>query len=151
MAPATRANAVNDDGSVIVGFRQDQLTGERTAAKWVNGVPELILTDTGDFNGEAQAVSADGNTIVGGGYQFGDPRMDLAKRRRCAPDRHGATMATTKAVSVALGVSDDGKTVIGFARKGINTRAFIWRQGSDASYLDTLRLSTEWSFQKAGL
>ena len=57
--PATRANAVNADGSVIVGW-QDQPTGERTAAKWVNGVEELILTPSGGFNGEAQAVSADG-------------------------------------------------------------------------------------------
>ena len=50
--PATRANAVNADGSVIVGW-QDQPTGERTAAKWVNGVEELILTPSGGFNGEA--------------------------------------------------------------------------------------------------
>ena len=61
----TRANAVNADGTVIVGW-QDQLTGERTAAKWVNGVEELILTQDGSLNGEAQAVSADGNAIVGG-------------------------------------------------------------------------------------
>ena len=40
---AARANAVNADGSVIVGW-QDQPSGERTAAKWVNGVEELILT-----------------------------------------------------------------------------------------------------------
>jgi uncharacterized membrane protein len=58
--PATRANAVNGDGSVIVGW-QDQLDGQRTAAKWVNGVEELILTPSGGFNGEAQAVSADGS------------------------------------------------------------------------------------------
>ena len=58
---AARANAVNADGSVIVGW-QDQPTGERTAAKWVNGVEELILTPDGGLNGEAQAVSADGRT-----------------------------------------------------------------------------------------
>ena len=68
--PASRANAVNADGSVIVGW-QDQLNGERSAAKWVNGVEELILTPTGRLNGEAHAVSADGNTIVGEGYDFG--------------------------------------------------------------------------------
>ena len=54
--PATRANAVNADGSVIVGW-QDQPTGERTAAKWVDSgtgyVEELILTPSGGFNGEA--------------------------------------------------------------------------------------------------
>ena len=48
----TRANAVNADGSVIVGW-QDQPTGERTAAKWVKGVEEVLLTPDGSFNGEA--------------------------------------------------------------------------------------------------
>ena len=67
----TRANAVNADGSVIVGW-QDQPTGERTAAKWVKGVEEVLLTRDGSFNGEAHAVSADGNTIVGGSYALGD-------------------------------------------------------------------------------
>ena len=79
--PATRANAINADGSVIVGW-QDQPTGERTAAKWVNGVPELILTPSGGFNGEAMAVSADGNIIVGGNYNLGAKRLDLARWKR---------------------------------------------------------------------
>lgn len=52
--PATRANAVNASGNVIVGW-QDQPTGERTAAKWVYSgtgyVEELILTTGGGFNG----------------------------------------------------------------------------------------------------
>src|SRR5215467_7857541 len=52
--PATRANAINADGSVVVGW-QDQLTGERTAAKWVNGVPELITNEDASLNGEAHA------------------------------------------------------------------------------------------------
>jgi uncharacterized membrane protein len=134
--PATRANAVNADGSVIVGW-QDQLTGERTAAKWVNGVPELILTDTGDFNGEAQAVSADGNTIVGGGYQFGDLAWIWRNGEGVRPIGM-SNNGHNKGSFTALGVSDDSKTVIGFVRKGINTRAFIWRQGSGASYVDTL-------------
>jgi uncharacterized membrane protein len=134
--PATRANAVNDDGSVIVGW-QDQLTGERTAAKWVNGVPELILTDAGDFNGEAQAVSADGNTIVGGGYQFGDLAWIWRNGEGVRPIGM-SNNGHNKGSFTALGVSDDSKTVIGFVRKGINTRAFIWRQGSGASYVDTL-------------
>ena len=49
---ATRANAVNDDGSVIVGW-QDSRTGLRAAAKWVNGVEELILARTaGQWRGD---------------------------------------------------------------------------------------------------
>ena len=66
----SRANAVNADGSVIVGW-QDQQTGERVAAKWVNGVEEIILTPAGGFNGEALAVSGDGKSIVGTNYNWG--------------------------------------------------------------------------------
>jgi uncharacterized membrane protein len=130
--PATRANAVNRDGSVIVGW-QDQLTGERTAAKWVNNVPEFILSDSGEFNGEALAVSADGNTIVGGGYQFGEFAWIWRNGQGMTP-----IGMTNKGSFVALDVSDDGKTVVGFVRKGFNERAFIWRQGRGMSFLDTL-------------
>ena len=56
-ATAARANAVNADGSVIVGW-QDQMDGQRTAAKWINGVEAIIVTANGNFNGEALAVSA---------------------------------------------------------------------------------------------
>ncbi len=58
--PATRANAVNDSGNVIVGW-QDQLNGERSAAMWVDSIPQLILSPDGSLNGEAQAVSGDGD------------------------------------------------------------------------------------------
>ena len=97
----TRANAVNADGSVIVGW-QDQLSGQRTAAKWVNGVEELILTPSGGFNGEAQAVSADGNTIVGGGYDFGSsawiwrPKQGVTTARDDRRERAGRLPRATR-------------------------------------------------------
>ena len=130
--PATRANAVNADGSVIVGW-QDQPTGERTAAKWVNGVEELILTPSGGFNGEAQAVSADGNTIVGGGYNFGSKRLDLASETGRSADRderHGTSTVSP------LDVSDDGKIVVGLRREGHDgqQRAFLWRRGKGTPF-----------------
>jgi len=123
--PATRANAVNADGSVIVGW-QDQLSGERTAAKWVNGVEELILTPSGGFNGEALAVSADGNTIVGGGYN----QRDGAWIWRPAT---GVERIWDRGKSLTLlDVSDDGKTAVGFTREGAHgghERALLWRDG----------------------
>ncbi len=124
--PATRANAVNADGSVIVGW-QDQLNGERSAAKWVNRVPELILTDTGALNGEAQAVSADGKTIVGGGYAFGHPAWIWHDGIGVSPIG-GGKQGTRKRTYVALGVSDDGRMVVGFVHGGrFKERAFLWR------------------------
>ncbi len=138
--PATRANAVNADGSVIVGW-QDQLTGERTAAKWVNTVPELITNDDGSLNGEAHAVSADGKTIVGENYGYtggGSPAWMWREGKGVSPI--GVSIyGTNKGNFTALDVSDDGKIVVGFIRKGqLLERAFVWRSGKGASYLDTL-------------
>jgi len=125
--PSSRANAVNDDGSVIVGW-QDQPTGLRTAAKWVNGVEELILTPSGAFNGEAQAVSADGNAIVGGGYD------NLGRGAWIWRPATGVQLIGKQRTVgyTALDVSDDGKTAIGFTsegKQGRQQRAFIWRDG----------------------
>jgi uncharacterized membrane protein len=134
--PATRANAVNGDGTVIVGW-QDQLTGERTAAKWVNRVPELILTDSGDLNGEAHAVSVDGRTIVGDGYQQGNLAWiwrDGIGVRSIGIGNHGHDRGRF----VALDVTDDGKVAIGSVEKGFNLRGFIWREGKGAAFLDSL-------------
>ena len=131
--PATRANAVNADGSVIVGW-QDQPTGERTAAKWVNTVPELILTADGAFNGEAHAVSADGGTIVGGGYNnFGPEAWIWGASTGVTP----IGMSTNGESFTALDVSDDGNIVVGFVRKGqFLESGFIWRDRKGPFRLD---------------
>jgi uncharacterized membrane protein len=127
---ATRANAVNADGSVIVGW-QDQFTGERTAAKWVNGVEELILTPDGSFNGEAHAVSADGNTIVGGNYGFlGHDAWIWQPATGVQPIGLPSPESFT-----ALDVSDDGRTVVGFTS---HNRSFIWRANKGTFYFKNL-------------
>jgi len=123
---ASRANAVNGDGTIIVGW-QDQFSGERVAAKWVNGVEELILTQDGSINGEAMAVSADGNTIVGGNYGYlGHDAWiwhpDTGVQPIGRPSRESFT---------ALDVSDDGQTVVGFTS---HSRPFVWREGKGTFY-----------------
>ena len=134
-ATYSRANAVNADGNVIVGW-QDQLSGERTAAKWVDGVEELILTASGGFNGEAMAVSADGQTIVGGGFNFGRGAWiwHAGTGVRSIGARGGDGRFT------ALDVSDDGNVVVGFIRRlrfGFPAqRGFIWNEGEGATNLD---------------
>lgn len=125
----SRANAVNADGSVIVGWR-DQLTGERTAAKWVNGVEQLILTQDGAFNGEALAVSANGRAIVGASYAFAGRQawiwLDGEGVRPIGGNSGGEW--------VAVDVTNNGKIVVGFVR---GADAFIWKKGSGASTLLT--------------
>ena len=118
---STRANAVNADGSVIVGW-QDLETGVRVAAQWINGVEELILTRNGGYNGEAQAVTADGKTIVGGGYKLTNDAWIWQEGVGVKPiglPGHGRL--------TALHISDDGKIVVGFSG---NDHAFIWQKGT---------------------
>ena len=103
----TRANAVNADGSVIVGW-QDQLNGQRTAAKCGEGREEGITPD-GRLNGEARAVSADGNTIVGEGYALGQDAWIWQ------PQIGGVRPIYGQGSLTALDVSDDGKVVVGFS------------------------------------
>ena len=132
--PATRANAVNGDGNVIVGW-QDQPTGERSAAKWVNTVPELILTPDGELNGEAHAVSADGQTIVGGGFRFGSAAWIWHAGTGIRP-----IGSRNVGRFLASDVSDDGKVVVGFITRlhlGFpSRRGFIWREGMGVTSLE---------------
>ena len=131
--PATRANAVNADGSIIVGW-QDQLDGTRTAAKWVNTVPELILTPGGGLNGEAHAVSADGRTIVGERYNLGSKAWIWRVRNGV---KSIGILSGIDGDFTALDVSDDGRVVVGFIRKGqFSQSGFIWAHGKGANYLD---------------
>ncbi len=131
----SRANAVNADGNVIVGW-QDQLDGQRTAAQWVDGVEELILTPSGGFNGEALAVSADGQTIVGVGYNLS--RAAWIWRAGTGVRSIGARGGDGR--FTALDVSDDGKVVVGFIRRlryGFPAqRGFIWTEGEGTTTLE---------------
>lgn len=127
----SRANAVNSDGSVIVGW-QDQPSGERTAAKWVNGTEEIILTDDGQFNGEALAVSQDGKAIAGTGYSFGGHQAWVWR------DGDGVTaIGRNGGEQTALGVTNDGRLVVGFALWGKNEEAWIWGRGNGIASLSS--------------
>jgi uncharacterized membrane protein len=61
---SSRANACNEDGTVVAGW-QDAQSGFRQGAVWKNGVQKLVTTTTGVPVGEAGAVSADGQWVVG--------------------------------------------------------------------------------------
>ncbi len=152
--PASRANAVNGDGSVIVGW-QDQLNGERSAAKWVDLVPEFILANDGSLNGEAMAVNSDGSAIVGGGYRFGPEAWIWRAATGVQPI--GTTGGVDKGFFTALDVSENGQIAVGFSRKGNRTRAFIWREGRGTTFLDKYLASRGivipegWSLRAASL
>lgn len=123
---SSRANAVSADGSVVVGW-QDEPTGTRSGAKWEDGLESFITDSNGNNVGEAGAVSADGNTIIGAA----NPNPYVWKAAT------GVTYITHPNASFsfkggATGVSGDGTKVIGFYRAfgapPMSGEGFIWTE-----------------------
>lgn len=65
---SSRANAVNGDGTYVVGW-QDQATGTRQGAAWLNGVQSLFTWTDPNLGllpcGEALTVNSDGSIVAG--------------------------------------------------------------------------------------
>ena len=123
---SSRADAVNADGSVIVGWDAAE-DGEWRGARWMNGVESVLATPDGPFLGSANAVSADGSVIVGGEAGKG-PTHNKAYVWTAA--RGGIVIGMLPsddqlAGAYAFAVSDDGRVVGGAS--GAQTRdAFLW-------------------------
>ena len=105
---STRANAINDDGTIIVGW-QDNDFGDRQGVYWKNGVQVHLQDNDGNPTGEAVSVTPDGKTIVG--FTMDNPFIwnetdGYTKITHPDPDFSGA----------AASITDDGKTVVGYFR-----------------------------------
>lgn len=105
---SSRANSVNSDGTIVVGW-QDNDYGDREGVYWKNGVQIALKDENNDPTGEAVAVTPDGNTIAG--FTFDNPFVwnattGYTKITHPNPDFSGG----------ASGITDDGKTVIGYFR-----------------------------------
>ncbi|MGH1518388.1 T9SS type A sorting domain-containing protein [Chryseobacterium sp. JK1] len=123
---SSRANAISAAGTVVVGW-QDEATGTRSGAKWIDGVESFITDNNGNNVGEAGGVSADGNTIIGAA----NPNPYVWNTVT------GLTYITHPNASFsfkggATGISADGSTVIGFYRAfgapPMSGEGFIWTQ-----------------------
>jgi uncharacterized membrane protein len=110
---ANRANAVNYDGSVIVGW-DDHSTGFRRGAYWLN--ESVIRVPAPDVNtlavGEALGVTSDGSTIVGQNWDAAGKkaawRLDTATGQQTllsdnTNDRSGAAGFVNDNTDVILG------------------------------------------------
>ena len=131
---ATRANAVNFDGTIIAGWQDDEV-GQRAGAMWVNGVESPVLTETGESVGEVQFVNGDGSVMVGNNYPYGTPNSGVWTAKR------GFT--TIEAPSTlfqlfAIDAADDGSVVVGLGRdRQGNPKGFIWTlNGSKFTWMD---------------
>lgn len=130
---STRANGVDLDGNVVVGW-QDSDTGFRQGAVWVDGVQELIFKTNGNRASEAYAVTNDGTFVTGidiGGF-FG---AGFAYRYNTVTDTYEAlpNLATGAQSRMAgIGITDDGAMIVG-GTWGVGPATFgtgiIWREG----------------------
>lgn len=139
---SSRANAVNADGSVIVGWQDDDF--DRFGVYWKNGVQTHIKDNNGENVGEVSSVTPDGKTMVGFNidrpyiWNETDGYLELTD-----PD--------PMSEGVATGISDDGKTMIGFFRPwgtgALTGDGFIWTKESGRidlnQYVSDLGYDTE--------
>jgi uncharacterized membrane protein len=127
----SRANAANSDGSVIVGWSENSSTGIWQPTVWsANGA--IVLATTKAFC-EAAAVNASGSIIVGQAYdESRDQRVaalwlksDYGWVREWLGSLPGTFAGYGQAMALAL--TDDGHTIVGFNRFDPNRSAgFIW-------------------------
>ena len=123
---SSRANDVSANGDVIVGW-DDDLTGARRGARWVDGVESLLDAPEGIFLGGAEAVTADGRVIVGG-----NAGNDFVRNRayRWTEARGGEIIGMLPnddplAGAYAFAVNGDGSVIVG-ASGASGRDAFVW-------------------------
>lgn len=131
---SSRANAISADGTVAVGWQDDDF-GDRFAVYWKNNVQNFILKNNNSFTGEGQAVTPDGGTIVGTAEEE-EGAFVWNQADGYTSIKHPDPMY----VGGASGVSDDGKTVIGYFRPwgapATSGEGFIWTKETGALNLN---------------
>ncbi|MBU3683704.1 MAG: hypothetical protein FGM39_06800 [Phycisphaerales bacterium] len=129
---ASRANACNANATVIAGW-QDSTSGARQGAVWINGVQQLITTQTGATLGEAGGVSADGTWIIGQGASsnsFRGWRWSQATGYQALPASPIPTLPRT----FPTAISADGSRILLFYRTqfppSTGGEGYMWINGT---------------------
>ena len=125
----SRANAVNFDGSVIVGW--DDSLFDRRGARWVNGVESLLADVPGNeiYMGSAEATTPDGLIVVGG--EAGMPGDEIYEEAYIWTEGQGGKLigklpgGGAFARAFAYAISDDGSLVAG-GSGGQFRLGFLW-------------------------
>lgn len=119
--------AVSTDGSTIVGVVEADNT-DYLAGQVRNGEFSVLEDLPGGENyAEANAVNADGTVVVGYGNMIVDTRnRQIATRWVNGVAEPLGYFPATFPLSIALGVSGDGNTVVGYSNTTTGLAAFIW-------------------------
>ena len=124
---SSRANAVSGDGTVIGGWDEAN-NGSRRAAIWLADGTELLILENPATNpigsGEVSGLSSDGTWASGIDTQNGQAfRWSAATGVELLGSIPGFSGAT------GMAISDDGKTVVGFAGIAFSgLTAIIWTE-----------------------
>lgn len=131
------ANAVSNDGSVVVG--NSQITGNSAAHayRWTQGSGMVDLGTLGGSNSYANGVSRDGNTVVGSSMIAGDAEEHAYRWTQGSGMTDLGTLGGT--VSFSYGVSGNGSIVVGMSQIADSSeRAFRWTQSTGMRDLNEL-------------
>jgi len=129
---SARANDVSDDGNVIVGERVHQ-SGLRESVIWINGIPDIYSTE---HSSSASAVADEGHVFAltdfaeNGGFM---KSMTHACYNPLVPGDALLLLTTDYPVpphsftgSLPIGISGDGKTIVGTSSIINNRVAVRW-------------------------
>lgn len=144
LTASSRASAISGDGSTVVGFYENDSTGERRPARWTNGgAAELFLGE--NAVGESLGANTDGSMIVGNSFDFAT-NMSVAFVHANGSTRLlgvlSEHMNNFLPQSLANAVSDNG-IVVGYSGGdpfwGDREEGFVWTEDagmvSVSSYL----------------
>ena len=143
---STRANGVSGNGRVVVGWEEDR-TGPRLGAKWVDGKEEFIKTPNGGAVGEASATNHDGSIIVGSNCDFFNPTPGpptgftwTAKDGvKCFPVERPRGLPPLAYRVLMEDVSEDGRVIGGAYSFGLDSESLVWFDGEPFFLKDYLR------------
>jgi probable HAF family extracellular repeat protein len=134
---STRANNVSGDGRVVVGFQEDS-TGPRFGAKWVNGAEEMIQGPHGPV-GEAYAANRDGSLIVGSICEFASSAnpsptpsawtWTAANGVKCFPVDPLPGLPNLPRIVQMRATSEDGRVIGGSYSFGLESESLVWFDG----------------------
>jgi probable HAF family extracellular repeat protein len=121
---SSRANGISADGHVIVGWDQDPSSGWWRAAKWVDGVEELMAPGT--YCGAGQGLSSDGTWIVGDNHPDNNDSGWLWSADTGFIQT--GTLSGWMFQGHPMDVSEDGKVVVGWSGYFMDQFAMIWTE-----------------------
>jgi probable HAF family extracellular repeat protein len=140
---ASRANNVSGDGQVVVGW-QEESTGFRMGAKWVNRTQELIRGPHGTV-GEALGANRDGTLIVGTNcdpFNIATPSgwtWTAAGGVTCYPVPPPSGIPNVPRQVLMEATSEDGRVIGGALSFGLESESLVWFDGEPFLLKDYLR------------